>query len=277
MNPVTPVELFKATPRNNCKECGFLTCLAFATQVIVEKKPIEKCPYIDPDLRNSLKERIDEQHQVGKYVKKDLYKNTSEFIKEQLEDCDFSSVAEGIGAVFEEKEGIPLLRFSYMNRNCLLSKEEIFINGKAADNHWDNILLYNYVHFAGDAPLADEWIPIENIPGYTPKKSGLEQGCEEKIANHFQGRPARLQQAASTLGGKIAADASHADAAFTIFLLPKIPFYMLFWDEDPEEGFPARTKVLFDRSVINYLDLESLVFLAERFAETMIKVDQEPS
>jgi hypothetical protein len=62
--------------------------------------------------------------------------------------------------------------------------------------------------------------------------------------------------------------------ALSFLPLPRIPFFLVFWDAVPEEGFEARAKVLFDRSVTNYLDIESLVFLAERFAGALIREDE---
>ncbi len=273
MKRVSPVDLFKATPRTNCKECGYKTCMAFATLVIVEKKSIDGCPYLNEETREELRERIIEQQQEGIYVKKDLYKNTAQFIRERLKNCDFSVISQGLGADFTTKEGEDYLSFQYLNKNCFLSKRQIFIEEKPTGDHWDNILLYNYVHFAGNTPIQNEWIPIENIPGHIPKKPELEQGCQDKIATHFEGHISNLQQAAALLGGTVAEDAAHADAAFTFWPLPKVPFFLLFWDHVPDEGFSAQVKILFDRSVTNYLDIESLVFLAEKFAEAMIEAD----
>lgn len=277
MKPVSAVELYKATPMTNCRECGYSTCLAFATLVIVEKKPLEACPYLGDEKRKELKSRIMEQQSQGVYVKRDQYKITADHIRDRLKDYDFSAVAKGLGADFLQQDGRPFLRFRYLNRDCLLSKQEIFWGGSPTEDHWHNILLYNYVYFAGSEPLQGEWIPIDNIPGNIPKKPELEQGCEHKIANHFEGRILRMQHAASALGGDRVEDATHADAAYRFLPLPKVPFYLLFWDHQPQEGFPARTKILFDGSVTNYLDVESLVFLAEKFAEALIEADSGSS
>jgi hypothetical protein len=274
MKPVSAIDLYKATPKTNCKECGFPTCLAFATCVIVEKKPLESCPYLTEEVLEELGARIHEQQSEGVYVKRDLYKITSDHIREQIASHDFSAIAEGLGARFVEKDGEPHLRFTYLNHDCLLSKQEIWIEGSPADNHWDNILLYNYVHFSGSEPVHGEWIPIDNIPGHIPKKPELEHGCEQKIASHFEGKAARLERAASALGARRVEDESNADAALSFLPLPKIPFFLVFWDAVPEEGFEAKAKVLFDRSVTNYLDIESLVFLAERFADALIRADE---
>ncbi len=274
MKPVSAIELYKATPGTNCKECGFQTCLAFATCVIVEKKPLETCPYLTEEVLEELGKRIHEQQSEGVYVKRDLYKITADHIRERIESHDFSAIAEGLGAQCVEKDDQPHLRLTYLNRDCLMSKQEIWIEGNPADDHWDNILLYNYVHFSGNEPIRGEWIPIDNIPGNIPKKPELEHGCEQKIAAHFEGKAARLERAASALGAKKAEDESNADVALSFLPLPRIPFFLVFWDAVPEEGFEARAKVLFDRSVTNYLDIESLVFLAEKFADALIREDE---
>ena len=274
MKAVSALDLYKATPRTNCKECSFPTCMAFATRVIVEKKPLDTCPYLSEEDRESLGQRIHEQQEAGVYVKRDQYKITADYIREKIEDYDLAAIAPGLGAEYLERDGQPFLRLSYLNRECLLSKEEVFIQGQTTRDHWDNILLYNYVHFSGSEPLHGEWIPIDNIPGHIPKKPGLEHGCEEKIAHHYEGKRLHLKGAAEILAGEFQGDASHADAAFTFFPPPKVPFYLPFWDHVPEEGFTARAKVLFDRSVTSYLDIESLVFLAEKFADVLIDADQ---
>ncbi len=202
MKPVSAIELYKATPGTNCKECGFPTCLAFATCVIVEKKPLETCPYLTEEVLEELGKRIHEQQSEGVYVKRDLYKITADHIRERIESHDFSAIAEGLGAQYVEKDDQPHLRLSYLNRDCLLSKQEIWIEGSPADDHWDNILLYNYVHFSGNEPIRGEWIPIDNIPGNIPKKPELEHGCEQKIAAHFEGKADRLERAAERPRGE---------------------------------------------------------------------------
>jgi hypothetical protein len=44
---------------------------------------------------------------------------------------------------------------------------------------------------------------------------------------------------------------------------------LLFYDAVPEEDFPAQAKLLLDRTVDKYLDIESIVVLGEEFAGRM--------
>ena len=40
------LDIFKLTPKTNCKDCGNPTCMAFAMKVASGAIPIEKCPHI---------------------------------------------------------------------------------------------------------------------------------------------------------------------------------------------------------------------------------------
>jgi hypothetical protein len=54
-----------------------------------------------------------------------------------------------------------------------------------------------------------------------------------------------------------------------------MPLLLLFWEEDKEEGFESQTKVLFDESAMEYLDLEGLTFVAEKLVENLISIEKE--
>jgi len=277
MKGISALDLYRRTPKTNCGECGHPSCLAFATRVIVERMPLEACPYLNDETLSDLGEKISRQQDAGVYVKRDPYKITADFIRDRIQGKDLPAVAAGLGAEAVEQEGTQGLCIRYLNRDHVLTHRDITVDGRSTGDHWDNILLYNYVHFSGNEPLRREWIPIDNIPGYIPKKPELEHGCEQKIASHFQGRPEALQQASESLAGIPAPDHPQADAALVFHPLPRVPFLLLFWNHDPEENFPARAKVLFDRSVTSYLDIESLVFLAEKFADALVRADEDIS
>lgn len=43
------LDIFKLTPKKNCKECGCPTCMAFSMKVAQGALPIEKCPHMSAD------------------------------------------------------------------------------------------------------------------------------------------------------------------------------------------------------------------------------------
>lgn len=53
---LTGLDIFKLTPKKNCKDCGFPTCLAFSMKVATGAAEIEKCPHMSPESLEKLSE-----------------------------------------------------------------------------------------------------------------------------------------------------------------------------------------------------------------------------
>jgi acetyl-CoA decarbonylase/synthase complex subunit gamma len=53
---LTGIQIMKLLPKKNCKECGFPTCLAFAMKVAAGQVEIDKCPYVDPKVKEEISE-----------------------------------------------------------------------------------------------------------------------------------------------------------------------------------------------------------------------------
>ena len=50
------LDIFKLTPKTNCKDCGCPTCMAFAMKVAQGALPVSKCPHMSPDALAKLSE-----------------------------------------------------------------------------------------------------------------------------------------------------------------------------------------------------------------------------
>jgi acetyl-CoA decarbonylase/synthase, CODH/ACS complex subunit gamma len=48
------LDIYKLLPKTNCRQCGLATCLAFAMQLAKKALPIEKCPFVSPEAKNTL-------------------------------------------------------------------------------------------------------------------------------------------------------------------------------------------------------------------------------
>jgi hypothetical protein len=79
-----------------------------------------------------------------------------------------------------------------------------------------------------------------------------------------------LLSAGIALGGvDVKEEYPTADVALFFRALPRVPLLMLFWDEDETERFDARVKLLFDETVVEHLDIESMIFLSERLRQLL--------
>ncbi|SFB39679.1 CO-methylating acetyl-CoA synthase corrinoid iron-sulfur protein large subunit precursor [Acetitomaculum ruminis DSM 5522] len=88
------LDIFKLTPKKNCKECGFPTCMAFSMKVAQGAVEITKCPHISDDVVAQLAEATappmktikigagDEEHQLGGETV--LYRHEKTFVSKTL-------------------------------------------------------------------------------------------------------------------------------------------------------------------------------------------------
>lgn len=261
---MNPLEIVKKTPANNCGKCGYPTCLAFAANVVKSGEDPAKCPYLDASQLNLTPA-------PGKNLEKLAEERDLELInhlKGKIRGLDLRTIASDLGAVFQADDSS--LNFSYLGQAVRLSSEEITIAGEIPEDHRDQILLYNYIHYRGDSAATGNWIGLESLPNSISKVRTLATYCESPLADLFSSlSPGQIIELAAWVGGS-PLDGTTASSAMIINVLPNLPQQVLFWDEEPEDGFEARVKVLFDANVLDYLDIESLVFSAERMADRII-------
>jgi hypothetical protein len=62
------------------------------------------------------------------------------------------------------------------------------------------------------------------------------------------------------------------DVSMQLTALSKIPVLLLFNDADDE--FPARCSLLFQKSIENYLDMESVAIVGNIFSKMIIATDK---
>lgn len=257
-----PFDILKHTPKTNCGQCGQPTCLAFAAAVAKAGADVHRCPFINEEGLDLATPIVDDLDDIARQQDLALI----EHLKEKTAALDLPAIAAELGATTDENEP-DVLHFKYLGRWIHFSRREIRMEGAPLVDPRDQILLYNYVYSAGGRKPNDSWIGMESLPNSISKIKTLNRYCEEKLAPCLAGlSQTDLQTITNRLGAVVEPDPT-ATLALTVPVLPMIPQRIIFWDEEPEEGFPAKVKVLFDQHVLDFLDLESLVFSAERMAE----------
>jgi hypothetical protein len=263
---LTPVHLYKLTPRTNCGECGFPTCLAFSTQIIVGQGSLSDCPYLEPEALEPFHAQLAEQHRAGIGVRREGFEKTLQFLRGEIRKWDFRNIAWSLGAVFGETEGVPSLTLLYFGKEVCITADDILLSGEL--DPWEKILLYNYV-IGGAVEPSGVWIGMESLPNSVSKIKSLKAHCEEPLARAFAGKIQRLSSAIIGLGEEVALVDEKVDFAAEFRLLPRLSIRVLWWDEDPAEGFEAQTKFLFDSRVLQVVDLESLIFACEQLTSRL--------
>jgi len=268
-----PLEILQRTPKTNCGECGHPTCLAFAAAVARAGAEIALCPYIDRQgLENSMASGVKDMENLATQVAEEHDLILVQHLQEKVKPLDFGAIASALGAGWN-KDNPDALYLRYLGQNVMLEKTKVLMNNDTVVDPRDQILLYNYVYSCGGRKPDNTWIGMESLPNSISKVKTLSTYCEKKIAGHLSGKPADIiAEIGKQLDGyEGPADlSSSATSSLVVPVLPMVPQYLLFWEEEPEDGFEAKAKVLFDHHVLDFLDLESLVFSAERFAERLV-------
>lgn len=270
-----PFELFKKTPKTNCGRCGHPTCLAFAAAVCKGGEDWQKCPDLDGSGLEALAAGSAPAGSApaGSTPMDELPQQRDRemvaHLQSKIAPLSFASLAQPLGCELAGDAHGEVLRFNYLGQSVELGRGGIRLAGAEPDDHRDQILLYNYVCCQGGAPPTHDWVGLESLPNTISKVRTLATYCEQPLARLFaEYPPAAVADGCRSLGGRPWPEAA-ADLAMIIPVLPQVPHAVLFWAAAPEEGFAARAKVLFDRRVLDFLDVESLVFAAERLAERL--------
>ncbi len=258
------LDLLKILPKSNCKECGLESCLLFALKVFSKEISPRACPYLP--LESVPKELL-----TSNLTFNQLLENLK-YLKEKFKALDLREMAENLGAFYDK--ATHTLSLFYLDTEILIPLEEEGhpldlkdLKGKELDPR-DEILLCNYFLFKGRSPLTGNFVGLEAFPHSISKVKTLKIYAEEPLSEILS-QPG-LDKKELFKEFKITQFKEEQGNLFlTIFALPKVPLMINFWAGDPEDLLLPSCKILYDASAINYLDLECLVFLAERLTEKL--------
>ncbi len=266
---VTPAELYRITPGTNCGECGFPSCFAFATQVVVGQARIDLCPYLDEEKLPPLRSRLDDQLARGIGVKREGFQKALDYLKEEIRKWDFKKIAPSLGADYRVTDGEEALELEYFGRKIVVTHTDIRLVPSGEIDPWEKIFIYNYV-IGGAVEPSGQWVGMESLPNSVSKIKSLKAHCEEPLAKAFAGKIDLLPGIVEEVGGTVQKTNVQVDFAADFHILPKLTIRVLWWDAEPEEGFEAKTKFLFDSRVLETLDIESLLFACEQLTERLL-------
>lgn len=269
--PLSVIDLYqKVLPKTNCKECGFSTCLAFASMVVSEKLPLDKCPHLSSEVLAKCQPELDAQYAAGKWTKRDLASDALIWAKERAASMNLEDLPNRIGGELVEHGQEKALKLPYFTGHILIKNTAIVKENGESLNHWEQVFIYNHLSQGGKVEPTGKWKGLEEFPNTISKIKSMKAHVEEPLLKRFTGKISEIKPAALAIGGiDITEQLKSANAAFLFKPLPKIPLLLLFWEEDKKEGLSAIVKVLFDETITEHLDIESMMFLSERLRQLL--------
>lgn len=165
------LDIFKLSPKTNCKECGCPTCMAFCMKVAQGALPIEKCPHMSDEVLSMLSEQTAPPMKTISYGDNKLggetvmFRHDKTFVSHPLYAnfvCDGMPEEEadrrlaGIGNVDYERIGEHMfVEALYVNHNPEASEDAFLALAEKAKATGRALILYTE-----DAGLASKAAPI---------------------------------------------------------------------------------------------------------------------
>ena len=265
------VDLYRdVLPQTNCGECGALTCLAFASKVVSEKHDLGGCPHVPDTQLEACRKELAAQYSAGRWTKRDMAVDALMWAREKAASMNIANLPGRIGGDLVTRDGRATLTFPYFGVSLLISDESISKSDGSELTRWEQVFIYNHMAQGGSREPTGRWKGLVDFPNTVSKIKSMIEQVETPLIQRFRGKRAQLQKAALAVGGEERTDPRESSGLNFFFRpLPKVPVTLMFWDEDPEEGFEPMAKLLFDETVTEHLDIESIMFLSERLRQLL--------
>lgn len=262
------LDIFKDLPGKNCKECGRSGCFAHATAVFLDGAPISDCVHLSKEKADEMTAKLQETLNAGGAKKPPSHVKALEFLKDKISNMDLKEIAGKTGALHHpaKASGAPeLLSLEFLGAVHEITAEDIIALEGEQPTTWVKVFLYIYATRGNGNPPQNKWIAFRELPNAVSKSKSFED-CAQELSERFTGKTEKLVAAAKKLGAK-EDNFGSADHCLCFKLLPKVDLLLLFWEGGEE--FDARAAMLLDRGILDYLDQEAIVFMAEAFVKRL--------
>ena len=268
MSTPTVMDILKALPKTNCRDCGQLSCLAFAA--LLQKGGIAalKCPHLPPDTLKDIQKPSSEPSSPESMVNR-----RDEMVydlKKRFCDMDFTGIASRLGASMVHEN----LVLRCLGRNFELDPQGE-LHSECHINNWVHLPLLNYAVRGVGKDTTGEWVRFAELKNSADWVRFFEHRCERGMRAMAEESPELFfdsltlfsaRKAVATAGEAFA----HADFAVVLDPLPKLPVLLAYWKAEGE--FESTFSLFFDRSAEENLGAESIYMLVTGWLEMMKRI-----
>lgn len=258
----TPFQILKLLSSINCKECGFETCLAFATYIYAYgPKALEKCPHISPDIKERIISLFGDEVSQTPLSMIEMWEDFRKRLKE-LPKSELAKVA-GIDIVNDK------ITFFSLNERIIVTDEDIINESDELTEH-DKILFYYYLQNATKLTGIYDFCDYRNFYSKLKVRDVKQEEFEIKLQEIVKNDIESLKKALISLGGNIYDSFKDVyDLSMILHIFPKVPVLILY--RKGEEEFEPYCKFMFDRGCGICFDSEGLEHLADYIVKKISK------
>jgi hypothetical protein len=109
---------------------------------------------------------------------------------------------------------------------------------------------------------------FKELPNSGPYQGAFVARSEQVLIPHILSIQGQKEGIAQHFSGEVNPDAPSGDFSFTLYPLPRIPLYYIFYL--PDDEFPAAATCLFAADAANHLSVDGLADVAEYMGKKII-------
>ena len=190
---------------------------------------------------------------------------------QELSDQDSKDVCRRASCTYDDRN--ELYRLSVWGDEYRICPNQFKINCMG----YNTTILHDYfylfiIHYllkSKEIEISNEWISEKDIPGGTTFFRGPHEIPTNLISLRFNNNICEFKERCEQLHG---IPLNMADAAYSFKITPRIPVAVLYWKGD--DDFPAESKILYDRTIVEHLASDIIYALAagicERFGKSKV-------
>ncbi len=256
----SPIEVLKILDKSNCRECGYPTCLAFASAVFKGQRLLADCPRVEKDII----ERVGEESQKPATVESNPDEGL-EKLKKRLRNIDFAEAARRLGAMFANGR----LTIRVCGKDFSIDPEGNFYS----DIHIHSWITRPFLHYIIDGagrPVTGNWISFRELKNGKDWYHFFTHKCEKplkKVADTYTDLFADMLH---ILNGKKVENHYESDISLVLHPLPRLPILICYWKS--EDGLESSLHLFFDSTASDNITIESIYSIGTGLATMFEKI-----
>ena len=258
--PQNAMEVFKFLDKSNCRECGMKTCLAFAAAVFQNRKNIEDCPRLNPDIINRFSSAHDSSDTTEFFRSDDFDK-----LKNEIGKIKLSERAETIGGWFSNNR----LMVSVLGKTFGVTSDGSLFSDIHV-NPWVAVPFLNYVLHSKGKDAGGNWVSFRELKGGKERYPLFQKRCEAAMKQVADTYTDLFDDMVHIFNGKQVEQQFESDISVILHPLPKLPVMICYWK--PEDGLESDLNVFFDETAEENLDIGSVFSLGTGLTQMLEKL-----
>ncbi len=246
-----PLEIYKLLNRSNCRDCHEKTCMAFAVSVFKNKKRLQECPHISPEVLRHYGGETQKPNTIDEDMDAAVERR-----KRAIADLDLVAAAQRLGADFSGNR----LMIRVFGRDFRVDPNGNLISDIHI-NPWVAVAVLDYILEGSGRKPVGKWINFRELKDGQVRFAHFQQRCEKPLKQIADTYPELFTDLLEIFEGKRVDSPMNSDVSIALYPLPLVPILIGYWY--PEEELESSLHIFFDETAQDNLPIDSLYTLSE--------------